>query len=102
MTAKILHADALVRPVSVNHWKESAVGSPQGTLGSSLTTAIIAGGSPRNLASRSASNISRVGAIWSALISRRASCQPLINGTCETTQPTRRSMAPTTRTWPPL
>ena len=37
------HVDARVRPVSVNHCQESAVGNTQGASGFSATTGIIAG-----------------------------------------------------------
>ena len=88
-------------PVSVNHCQESAVGSADAASGSSSTTGTIAGGSPSERASRSASNISRNPAMksdWTR--ARRLSCL-LTSGTWLTTAFTRRSIAATTSTWRP-
>ena len=92
---------ARVSPVWLNHSHESGVGSAEAAIGSASTTGIMAGGSPRKRASRSASNASSVAAMKSERTRRLAFSWPLMSGTWETTHFTRRSIAPTARTWPP-
>jgi hypothetical protein len=77
------------------------VGSAEGANGSSSTTGTIAGGSPRKRASRSALNPAWNPAMKSARTSARKFAWAETTGACETTHFTRRSMAPTTSTWPP-
>ena len=96
------HDGARVLPVSVNHCQESGVGRAEGASGSSATTGIMPGSLPAKRASRSASSCARTIGRKSLRTRRCTFLNPLISGTCDTTALIRLSMAPSTRTCPPL